>query len=73
MNNIAEGFEKRGDKELAKYLYIAKGSSAEVRSMLYLAKDLNYLSLEDFQLNYDLTIDISKLLSAFIKTLNMTL
>lgn len=73
MNNIAEGFEKRGDKELSKFLYIAKGSSAEVRSMLYLAKDLNYLSQEDFQSNYDLTLDISKLLSAFIKTLKMTL
>jgi len=31
MNNIAEGYERSGDKELKRFLYIAKGSSGEVR------------------------------------------
>lgn len=46
MNNIAEGFERRGDKELKYYLYISKGSCGEVRSMLYLAADLKYITVE---------------------------
>ncbi len=33
MNNIAEGFDRRSDKELKQFLYIAKGSCAEVQSM----------------------------------------
>ena len=43
MNNIAEGFERNSDAEFKRFLDIAKASSGEVRSMLYLAEDLNYL------------------------------
>ncbi|MBX6334931.1 four helix bundle protein, partial [Candidatus Saccharibacteria bacterium] len=38
-NNIAEGFERGGDKELRQFLIVARGSAAEVRSMLYTALD----------------------------------
>ncbi|MCK4891273.1 MAG: four helix bundle protein [Candidatus Pacebacteria bacterium] len=69
MNNIAEGFERRGDKEFKHFLFIAKGSCGEVRSMLYLALELKYLSKDDFKKLYNLSIEISKLLSGFIKTL----
>jgi four helix bundle protein len=46
MNNIAEGFERKTPKDFAHFLDLAKGSCGEVRSMLYVAEDLKYLSLE---------------------------
>ncbi|OGY53221.1 MAG: four helix bundle protein [Candidatus Buchananbacteria bacterium RIFCSPLOWO2_01_FULL_40_23b] len=69
MNNIAEGFERRTNKELKSFLFFAKGSCGEARSMLYLALSLKYISEEDFKKNYDLSVEISKMLSGFIKTL----
>ncbi len=68
-NNIAEGFERQSNKELSKFLFIAKGSSAEVRSMLYIALELNYINKDDFKKLYSLSEEISKMLSGFIKTL----
>jgi four helix bundle protein len=69
MNNIAEGFERKGDKEFKHFLFIAKGSCGEIRSMLYLAQDLNYINNKNYKNFNDLSIEISKLLSGFIKTL----
>jgi len=69
MNNIAEGFERKGDKEFKHFLFVAKGSCGEVRSMLYLAFQLNYINKEQYNKFRNLSIEISKLLSGFIKTL----
>jgi len=69
MNNIAEGFERKGDKEFKYFLFIAKGSVAEVRSMLYVSLELNYISKEEFNNYYNLSIEISKIISGFIKSL----
>jgi four helix bundle protein len=69
MNNIAEGFERRGDKEFKKFLFIAKGSCGEVRSMLYLALKLKYIEQAGFDSLYFRSLEISKMLSGFIKKL----
>jgi four helix bundle protein len=49
MSNIAEGFERAGLKEFHKFLSMAKSSCAEVRSHLYVALDLDYLTQPTFQ------------------------
>lgn len=69
MNNIAEGFERGGNKEFRNFLFISKGSCAEVRSMLNLAFDLKYINSFVYKSSSSLTVEISKLLSGFIKTL----
>ncbi len=68
-NNIAEGYERSGNREFVKFLYIAKGSSAEVRSLLYFALELKYITQAQFDSLYLQSKDISRMLSGFIKTL----
>jgi four helix bundle protein len=70
MNNIAEGFERNSDKEFKHFLFIAKGSSGEVRSMLYLAADLKYIDTITFNELLESSTEISRLLSGLIKTLS---
>jgi len=70
MNNIAEGFERRTNKELKNFLFISKGSAGEVRSMLYLGLELKYITEKDFKKMYNMSIEISRLLSGFIKSLD---
>ena len=66
-NNIAEGFERGGDKELRQFLIISRGSAAEVRSMLYIANDNGYIDEERFNELLLLTQVVGKLLTGFIK------
>jgi four helix bundle protein len=68
-NNIAEGFERKSNKELRAFLYIAKGSCGEVRSMIYLALDLKYISERNFKIIFNQTTEVSKLIAGFIKSL----
>lgn len=69
MNNIAKGFERKTNNEFKQFLFISKGSCGEVRSMLYLSKDLNKISESSFNKLFSLTEEISKILSGLIKTL----
>jgi four helix bundle protein len=69
MNNIAEGFERGTDKEFKYFLYIAKGSSGEVRSMLHIALDLKYINEKKYQELSLISNEISKMLSGLIKSI----
>jgi four helix bundle protein len=69
MNNIAEGFERNNNKEFIKFLKYSKGSAGEVRSMLYVVLDLDYISKESFNNNYEMAVNIITQISNFIKYL----
>ncbi|MGA2297227.1 MAG: four helix bundle protein [FCB group bacterium] len=69
MNNIAEGFERKANKEFKQFLYVAKGSCGEVRSMLCLAKALGIIPDDKFKEFLKLAEEISKILGGFIKSL----
>ncbi|WP_075590511.1 four helix bundle protein [Labilibacter marinus] len=69
MNNIAEGFERKGNKEFKYFLNVAKGSCGEVRSMLILAVELGKLEQEQFQELKELSVDVSKLITGLMKVL----
>jgi four helix bundle protein len=69
MNNVAEGFERKGNKEFIRFLFMAKGSCGEVRSMLYTARGLGYTDDHKFDKLYLMSEEISKILSGLIKKL----
>jgi four helix bundle protein len=69
MNNIAEGFERRTNNEFKHFLYMAKGSCGEVRSMLYISKELNKITDDNFSKLFALVEEISKIIAGLIKSL----
>ncbi len=66
MANIAEGFERGGDKEFLQFLSDSKGSCGEVRSHLYVALDQKYVSQASFDRLYSGAVEVSRLLSGFM-------
>lgn len=69
MNNIAEGFDRGTDKEFIYFLHIARGSSSEVRSMLYIAADRKYVSINKQEELTLLTNDICKIITGLKNSL----
>ena len=69
MSNIAEGFERYSRPEFRQFLSIARGSIAEVRSQLHIAKSLNYVSEREFNITYSLCRDLGNLIGGLRKSL----
>ncbi len=69
MNNIAEGYERHYNNEFKQFLFIAKGSAGEVRSMLHLGYDLKIFNETEYNDLLDKITEVSKMLSGFIKKL----
>jgi four helix bundle protein len=66
MANIAEGYERGGDKEFIQFLSNAKGSSGEVKSHLYVALDQEYVSASAFDQLYGKADEVGRLIGGFM-------
>jgi four helix bundle protein len=66
MSNIAEGFSRRSNREFTQFLFIAKGSCAEVQSLLYAAFDQGYVNRDQFDASYRQADLVARFLSRLI-------
>ena len=69
-SNIAEGAERKTRKDFVHFLYIAKGSAAELRTQLYIAGELKIISKEDMQMLIRECKELSKMLKGLINALS---
>ena len=67
MSNIAEGFERDGNQELAQFLSIAKGSTGEVRAQLIIALDQKYVSPAEYDRVRALASSVKRQLAGWMK------
>jgi four helix bundle protein len=62
MSNLAEGFERGSRSEFHQFLVIAKASCAELRSQLYIALDVGYITPQEFERIYGLSVEVSRII-----------
>lgn len=70
LSNIAEGFERDGNKEFLQSLSLAKGSCGEVRAQLYIALDQAYITDAQFRELTEKTLEVSRLIAGLMKYLS---
>lgn len=66
-SNIAEGYERRSNKELLQFLNYSMGSSGELRTQIYLAAKLGFISSEISSELIERTRKVSAMLHKFIQ------
>ena len=67
--NIAEGCGRTGDAQLAQFMQISMGSASELEYHLLLAHDLKLLPTPEYQRLQDQTLEVKRMLAAFLKQL----
>ena len=71
MSNIAEGFERGGNREFRQFLFVATSSCAEVRSLLYVALDQGYVDDNGFDDLSKLAYDVGRVTTALRASLKV--
>jgi len=72
-SNIAEGAGRSSNKDFARFLHIANGSSYELETQLIISKNLGYLKNKEFKTLNNSLIVIQKMLYTFIKKIESDL
>jgi four helix bundle protein len=71
-SNIAEGDERETDKEAVRFLYIAKGSAAELLTQLIIAHEIGCLDSREFTKMESMCFEVSRMLSKLIAARSLT-
>lgn len=71
MSNIAEGFDRAGRRDFHRFLVMAKGSCAEVRSQLYVALDAEYIEQDSFEKLLNQTKEVSRIIGGLRKSVDV--
>ncbi len=67
--NIAEGFPKKTSKDKIRFYNISQGSLCELQNHLLVARDIDYISEEEFNMFWEQTTTVQKLINGLIKNL----
>jgi four helix bundle protein len=65
ISNIAEGYGRKSDRDFAHFLDIARSSSLEVQSILYVALDLEYIQEKEFNKLYNMANKCISMIAGF--------
>lgn len=69
-SNIAEGYGRNSSRDFNRFLSIAMGSLFEIQTQVQIARNLNYLDVKDSAHLFDLSREIERMLSSFIRSLD---